>query len=139
MHKHTHTTQTYVNSHMHFPHKPTPTHKMHTVCACHILTCTFVHVWLGQLILQFSCMGILCYEMYNSFNTVSCCPSGALRQLFVGALVHSLCIFLCVLDVCDGSMACVFTFSAHTHVIVICSCVSVYVTSAVSTIRLLSL
>lgn len=80
-----------------------------------------VHIWLDKLILQYSCMGVLCYGIYNSVNTASCCPSGAVRQLFVSALVYSLCMFICALDVCDRRMACVLAFSAETHVVVIYS------------------
>lgn len=82
-------TQLYVNSHMLFLHKAT-----YNMCLTHTKKYTVMHAWLDQLILL--CIGTIGYEMYNSVNTVSCCPSGALCQLFVWGLSVYIDVHLCM-------------------------------------------
>ncbi len=78
-------TKMYVSLQMLFLAQAWQTHRIHTHTA--------EHAWLDQLI--YTCIGILCYEIYNSVNTVSCCPSGALRQLFVWGLNLYICVYVC--------------------------------------------
>lgn len=65
----------------------------------HVVTCTVVHVGLHQLMLLQSGLGVLCSRIHYSVNTVSCCPSGAPRQLFVWA-PHTLALAVYICTCC---------------------------------------